>query len=63
VLDILVQNRRNGAAAKRFFKHLLRGLQYKPRRLITDGLPSYGVLSERSCPMSGTVRHSGARER
>ena len=34
--DILVQDRRNGAAAKRVFKHLLRGLQYKPRRLITD---------------------------
>ncbi len=32
VLDILVQDRRNGAAAKRFFKHLLHGLQYKPRR-------------------------------
>jgi putative transposase len=30
VLDILVQNRRNGAAAKRFFKHLLRGLQSCP---------------------------------
>ena len=40
VLDILVQDRRNGAAAKRFFKHLLHGLQYKPRRLITDGLRS-----------------------
>jgi transposase-like protein len=26
VLDILVQERRNGAAAKRFFKRLLRGL-------------------------------------
>ena len=25
VLDILVQDRRNGAAAKRFFKHLLHG--------------------------------------
>jgi transposase-like protein len=29
VLDILVQGRRNGAAAKRFFKHLLQGVQYK----------------------------------
>ncbi len=32
VLDILVQERRDGAAAKRFFKHLLQGVQYKPRR-------------------------------
>ena len=43
VLDILVQDRRNATAAKRFFKRLLQGLQYKPRRLITDGLRSYGV--------------------
>ena len=43
VLDILVQDRRNGAAAKRFFKRLLHGLKYKPRRLVTDGLRSYGV--------------------
>ena len=31
VLDILVQSRRNAKAAKRFFKKLLRGLQYAPR--------------------------------
>jgi putative transposase len=43
VLDILVQGRRNGVAAKRFFKRLLHGLKYKPRRLVTDGLRSYGV--------------------
>jgi putative transposase len=43
VLDILVQDLRNGRAAKRFFKRLLQGLRYKPRRLITDGLRSYGV--------------------
>src|SRR5690348_9812597 len=33
VLDILVQDRRNGTAAERFFKRLLHGLRYKPRRL------------------------------
>jgi putative transposase len=54
VLDILVQDRRNGAAAKRFFKYLLHGLQYKPRRLVTDGLRSYGVA--RRAVMSD-VRH------
>src|SRR5215211_6161335 len=31
VLDILVQDRRNASAAKRFFKRLLAGLRYKPR--------------------------------
>jgi len=42
VLDILVQDRRNGAVAKRFFKRLLHGSKYRPRRQITDGLRSYG---------------------
>ncbi len=36
VLDILVQDRRNATAAKRFFKRLLAGLGFKPRRIITD---------------------------
>ncbi len=58
VLDILVQNCRNAAAAKRFFKRLLRGLQYKPRRLITDGLRSYGVAKRAVLP---EVRHRTSR--
>ena len=40
VLDILVQEKRDGAAAKRFFRRLLKGLHYRPKRLITDGLRS-----------------------
>ena len=43
VLDILVQERRDARAAKRFFKKLLTGLQYVPRVIITDKLKSYGV--------------------
>ena len=43
VLDILVQERRNATAGKSFFKRLLVGLQYKPRKIVTDGLRSYGV--------------------
>ena len=39
VLDILVQGRRDGAAAKRFLK----GIHYTPRVLVTDKLESYGV--------------------
>jgi len=53
VLDILVQDRRNGAAAKRFFKQLLHGLQYKPRRIVTDGCAAMASLIERSCRKSG----------
>ena len=57
-VDILVQDRRNAAAAKRFFKRLLHGLKYKPRRLITDGLRSYGVARREILP---GVRHRTSR--
>jgi len=43
VLDILVQARDDANAAKRFFKQLLRGLQYVPRVIVTDKVRSYGV--------------------
>lgn len=58
VLDILVQGRRNAAAARRFFKRLLHGLQYKPRRLVTDGLRSYGAAHREILP---DVRHRTSR--
>jgi putative transposase len=57
-LDILVQDRRNATAAKRFFKRLLAGIKYKPRRLITDGLRSYGVARRDLLP---EVRHRTSR--
>lgn len=50
VLDILVQAKRDGAAAKRFFKCLLAGLGYEPKRLVTDGLRSYGVAQRALLP-------------
>ena len=43
VLDILVQDRRDATAAKTLLQAVLSGLRYKPRRIITDGLRSYGV--------------------
>jgi putative transposase len=58
VLDILVQDRRNATAAKRFFKRLLAGLKYKPRRLVTDGLRSYGVAQREVLP---GVKHRTSR--
>jgi putative transposase len=58
VLDILVQGRRNATAAKRFFKRLLAGLKYKPRRLVTDSLRSYGVAKREVLP---EVRHRTSR--
>jgi putative transposase len=50
VLDILVQERRDAQAAKRFFRQLLKGLQYVPRVIVTDRLRSYGVAQRQILP-------------
>jgi putative transposase len=41
VLDILVQNRRDKAAARRFFRRLLKTTCSVPRVIVTDKLRSY----------------------
>ncbi|MDV6278508.1 DDE-type integrase/transposase/recombinase [Rhodococcus erythropolis] len=43
VLDILIQNTRNGRAATRFFRTLLKKQGRRPRVLVTDNLASYQV--------------------
>src|ERR1700694_420277 len=50
VLDILVQSRRNKRAAKKFFRKLLKGLQYVPRAIITDKLRSYAAAKAEVMP-------------
>jgi putative transposase len=50
VLDILVQSRRNKKAAKKFFRKLLKGLQYVPRVVITDKLKSYSATRREMLP-------------
>jgi putative transposase len=57
-LDILVQERRDGKAAKRFFRRLLKGLHYVPRVLVTDKLRSYGVAKRQLLP---DVEHRQSR--
>ena len=52
VLDILVQERRDAKAAKRFFRRLLKGLDYVPRVIVTDKLRSYGVANATCFPTS-----------
>ncbi|MDI9916817.1 IS6 family transposase [Rhodococcus sp. IEGM 1379] len=54
VLDVLVQSRRNGNAAKRFFRKLLKGLGYLPRVIVTDKLASYQVAHR---AMLASVEH------
>ena len=50
VLDILVQNRRNAKAAKKFFLKLLKGCEYVPRVIITDKMASYGAAKREVLP-------------
>jgi putative transposase len=50
VLDILVQRRRNKAAAKKVFRKLLKGCRYMPRVIITDKLASYGAAKREILP-------------
>jgi len=50
VLDIMVQSRRDKRAAKKFFRKLLKGLQYVPRMIITDKLKSYSAARAEMMP-------------
>ena len=54
-IDILVQKRRNKAAAKRFFRKLLKGQNEVPWRMITDKLKSYSAAHREVMP---SVAHS-----
>jgi putative transposase len=48
VLDILVQNRRDKAAARRFFRRLMKRTGAVPRVIVTDKLRSYGAARRES---------------
>ena len=50
VVDVFLQRRRDGAAAKRFFKRLLRVSGGEPRRIVTDKLRGYGVAHREVIP-------------
>jgi putative transposase len=50
VVDVYLQARRDGAAAKRFFKRLLRSHGDEPRKIATDKLRSYGVAHRELMP-------------
>ena len=50
VVDVLLQAHRDGAAAKRFFNHLLKSHGGEPRKSITDKLRSYGVAHRQMMP-------------
>ena len=50
VVDVYLQSKRDGTAAKRFSKRLLRSHGGEPREIVTDKLRSYGVAHRELIP-------------
>ena len=50
VVDVYLQANRDGAAANRFFRRLLRSHGSEPRKIVTDKLCSYGVAHRELIP-------------
>ncbi|GAB3172025.1 hypothetical protein GCM10027162_13880 [Streptomyces incanus] len=63
VLDILVQNRRDKAAARRFFRKLLKKARSVPRVVVTDKLRSYGAAHREVMPSVEHRSHQGLNNR
>ncbi|MFC9855863.1 IS6 family transposase [Streptomyces prasinus] len=63
VLDILVQNRRDTAAARRFFRKLLKQTCSVPRVIVTDKLRSYGAAHHQVMPSVEHRAHKGLNNR
>jgi len=63
VLDILVQNRRDKAAARRFFRRLLKTTRTVPRVIDTDKLRSYGAAHREVMPSVEHRSHKGLNNR
>jgi IS1 family transposase len=63
VLDILLQNRRDGAAARRFLRKLLKKTRSVPRVVVTDKLRSYGAAHRTVMPSVEHRSHKGMNNR
>jgi putative transposase len=63
VLDILVQNRRDKAAARRFFRRLMKKTGTVPRVVVTDKLRSYGAAHREVMPSVEHRSHKGLNNR
>ncbi len=63
VVDVYLQAKRDGAAAKRFFKRLLLNHGGEPRKVVTDKLRSYGVAHRELIPetVHDTSRYANNR--
>ncbi|MGW9121411.1 IS6 family transposase [Streptomyces sp. NPDC055663] len=63
VLDILLQGRRDKAAARRFFRALLKKICSVPRVVVTDKLRSYGAAHREVMPSVEHRSHKGLNNR
>jgi len=63
IVDVFLQRRRDGKAAKRFFKRLLNAHRIEPRKIVTDKLRSYGVAHRELIPdtIHDTSRYANNR--
>ncbi len=63
VIDVFLQKRRDGEAAKRFFNRLIKAHQGEPRKIVTDKLRSYGVAHRDLVPeaIHDTSRYANNR--
>jgi putative transposase len=63
VLDILVQGRRDKAAARRFPRRLLKRTRAVPRAIVTDKLRPYGAAHREVMPSVEHRSHKGLNNR
>ncbi|WP_405753425.1 IS6 family transposase [Streptomyces sp. NBC_00012] len=63
VLDILVRNRRDKAAARRFFRRLIKKTRTVPRVVVTDKLRSYSAAHREVMPSVEHRSHKGLNNR
>jgi putative transposase len=63
VLDILVQSRRDKAAARRFLRRLMKKTRMVPRVIVTDKLRSYGAAHREVMPSVEHRSHKGLNNR
>ena len=61
--NILVQNRRDKAAARRFFRRLLKKTRVVPRVVVTDKLRPYGAAHREVMPSVEHRSHMGLNNR
>ena len=63
VVDVYLQAKRDGTAAKRFFRRLLRSHGGEPRKIVTDKLRSYPVAHREIIPETMHVTDQYANNR